>query len=29
MKLAFNWAMGFFLAMAAIRCIAAANDAAC
>lgn len=28
MKLAFNWAMGFFLAMAAIRCIAAANDAA-
>ena len=27
MKLAFNWAMGFFLAMAAIRCIAAANDA--
>jgi len=28
MKLAFNWTIGVFLAMAAIRCIAAANDAA-
>lgn len=28
MRLAFSWTIGVFLAMAAIRCIAAANDAA-